>query len=318
MEIISEKNYNSSMETLAVPTLARYRERSCFDPDGRGTVYYEKYLPKQAKGVILIVHGFTETAEKYTEIIYYFLEAGYRVYIPDLRGHGRSARDVDDLSMVYIDSYGSYIKDLVYLVEEIIQKENPLLPIYLFGHSMGGGIGASLLEQQPTLFSKAVLSSPMIRPLTGNIPFLIARAIADMACRLGHAKQYVPGQHEFRADERFEDSASTSRERYEYYYQKRQSEKLFQTSGASYAWLREASRLSAYILKKKNCKKICTKILMFQAAQDDFVDCRQQNRFADRTDGVILVPMKGTKHEIYMSRDDTIKEYMERILAFLQ
>lgn len=318
MEIIAEKDYSSRMETLVCPVLKKYKDSGYFNPDGTGKIYYESYLRERAVGVVLIVHGFTESAEKYPEMIYYFFQAGYTIYIPDIRGHGRSARFDDDLSMVHIDRYEHYISDLEYLIKEIIKKENPHLPIYLYGHSMGGGICAALLEKQPDMFAKAILSSPMIRPLTGRIPFFAARLIAGLFSGLGRGKCYIPGQHGFRGDERFEDSAAVSRERYEYYYRKKLKEKLFQTSGASYGWLREAAGLSAYIMKKKNCRKIRAKVLLFQAQQDDYVDRRMQSRFAKQAEDVRLLMLEGTKHEIYMSHDDTMQEYIERILTFLE
>ena len=57
-------------------------------------------------------------------------------------------------------------------------------PLNLYCHSMGGGIGASVLETHPTLFDKAVLSCPMIAPVTG-MPNWLASVLAGAMCRLG-------------------------------------------------------------------------------------------------------------------------------------
>lgn len=316
-ELISEKNYRSSMDNKVLPFLEQNKKCSYFNPDGKGTVYYEQYCQPQAKGCIVMIHGFSESAEKYAELIYYFFRNGYQVYIPDVRGHGRSVRTENDLSLIHIDHYERYLDDLEYLTVNIVKKENPHLPLYLYGHSMGGGICAAFLEKRPDLFPKAILSSPMIRPLTGGIPFGLARIIAITMSALGKGHQYVAGHHEFRADETFENSAATSAERYDYYYQKRCADKYFQTSGASYCWLREATGLSAYILKKPNCRKIRTQILLFQAQQDDFVSRKAQECFAGQVKRVRLVPVAETKHEIYMSSDGVLHDYIEQILTFL-
>ena len=264
----------------------------------------------------MIVHGFSESAEKYVEMIYYFLQAEYQVYVCDVRGHGRSVRAVEDLSMIHIDHYEQYLSDLEYFVENIVRKEDQTFPVYLYAHSMGGGIGAAFLEQYPEVFSKAVLSSPMIRPQTGAVPFGAARFIAKTQVRAGKGRQYVMGQHGFRADETFENSAATSRARYDYYYQKKCAEKLFHTSGASYGWLCEAARLSGDILKKANCRKIQTPILLFQAEEDGFVDGKAQEKFARQVEAVRLERVIGAKHEIYMGMDHVLQTYMEQILEF--
>lgn len=317
MEIISEKDYQRRMDEEVVPVLERQRQSGWFHPEGTGRLYYERYGGRSGKGAVVIVHGFSESAEKYVELIYYFLQAGYRVYIYDQRGHGRSARAVEDLSLVHIDDYEQYLTDLACFAEKIVRKENEKLPLYLYGHSMGGGIGAAFLEQHPDVFRKAILSSPMIRPLTGEVPFGAAYLIAKAQARAGKGGQYVAGQHGFRADETFEDSAATSRQRYEYYYQKKQREKLFQTNGASYSWLKEAARMSKDVLKKGNCRKIRTEILLFQAGQDDFVEPGAQERFVSQVESARLIPVAGAKHEIYMGTDQVVQVYMEQILEFL-
>lgn len=316
MEIIAEKGYRDRMEKAVVPFLKECRYCGFFSLDGQGDIYYERYLTERAVGVVVMVHGFSESAEKYVEMIYYFLQAGYQVYIMDVRGHGRSARSREDLSIVHIDCFERYLSDLEYLAAEIAAKENPELPLYLYGHSMGGGIAAAFLEKNPGVFRKAVLSSPMIRPLTGGIPFSVAYGIAAIQCRLGKGGCYVVGHHAFSGDETFEGSASVSEERYGYYARKRQSEKKFQTNGASYSWLREAARLSKYVLKKANCRKITAGVLVFQAEREEYVDKMAQETFVSRVENARLVPMAGTKHEIYMSGDGCMRLYLGEILAF--
>ena len=61
------------------------------------------------RGAIVISHGFTEFAEKYDELVWYFLLAGYSVCVLEHRGHGKSARDVDNRCMVWIDDWQRYV-----------------------------------------------------------------------------------------------------------------------------------------------------------------------------------------------------------------
>ena len=66
----------------------------------------------------MILHGYTESAEKYREMMWYFLQGGYSVFAMDLRGHGRSVREVEDTSITHVDRFSDYLRDL----EEFMQK----------------------------------------------------------------------------------------------------------------------------------------------------------------------------------------------------
>ena len=123
------------------------------------------------------------------------------------------------------------MNDFLYVAKMAV-KENPGLPVFLYGHSMGGGLAAAEAAQEPELFTKVVLSSPMIRPATGNILWPVAKQIAFGACQQGKGAEYVVGQHPYEGRENFENSSSTCKVRFEYYQDKKEKEPLFQTNGA--------------------------------------------------------------------------------------
>ncbi|MDE6965055.1 MAG: alpha/beta hydrolase, partial [Lachnospiraceae bacterium] len=90
--ILEDSEFHSAMTKKVEPFLAGICQSGYLDvPEGK--LYYEAYCPKEEKGAIVISHGFSESIEKYKEVIYYFVSAGYRVYLADHRGHGRSLRD---------------------------------------------------------------------------------------------------------------------------------------------------------------------------------------------------------------------------------
>lgn len=316
-DVIPQSRYDETMAETVIPFLQKTGSSGTFDRDQSGNMYYERYCPEQPVGVVVMVHGFTENAEKYREMVYYFVRAGYAVYIYDQRGHGRSVRTQQDLSLVHIEHYEEYLDDLAYIAD-MAAKEHPGLPLYLYAHSMGGGIGAAFLERRPEVFRKAVLTSPMIRPQTAGIPFCIARLIAIIMTGLGRGTKYVIGQRPFQNNETFEASAASCKERFEYYNRKRSKEKLFQNNGGSYRWLREATALSASVLKEKNCRKIRADVLVFQAQDEAFVDNAAMDLFAQRVDRIKLVKTTGTKHEIYLSSDAVMRDYVGEILEFLK
>ena len=191
MDLIDESRYDEQMRATVLPALAACCEEGWMEParaedlpelDHPGSLHYLCYdaakfddlredgATATFRGAVVISYGFTENARKYSELIWYFLLDGYSVCVLEHRGHGFSARDVDDPSVVWIDDWRRYVADLAKFTEIVASQYAGGRPMALYGHSMGGGIGAAVLERHPTLFDKAVLSCPMIAPVTAGIP----------------------------------------------------------------------------------------------------------------------------------------------------
>ncbi len=279
----------------------------------------------RVKGVVVVSHGFTETVEKFYEPIYDFLCAGYHVVALEHCGHGHSYRLVEnDLSLVHVDSYDRYVSDLRFVTQAAAQRW-PGLPLILYAHSMGGGVGAALASEDPDLFAKVVLTSPMIKPLTAGIPWSLTRAIDSIACAFGKKTDYVIGHKPFvPGAEKFETSASSSRARFTYYQNKRETNPLYQMNAVSYSWLREAIRLNGYLMKE-GIRRITAPLLLMQSEEDSFVSLDEQVRFIrllqevrHDTTSVRLVQVPGTRHEIYNSREDVQEFYWKEIFGFLE
>ena len=318
--VIKDELFSELMKGTAELFLSERRRELRLPRDDGKALYFVCYDAENAVGTVIISHGFTETAEKYPEVIYYFLIHRYNVCLPEHCGHGRSYRLVDDLSLVHIDSYERYVYDLL-AAADVAKKEHPGLPLYVYGHSMGGGVAAAALSVKPELFERAVLSSPMIRPLTGDIPWSMAKLLANILCLTGKSEQYVPGGHAFDGNERFEDSAATSRERFEYYQTKRCAEPLFQMSAASCGWLKETAKLNHYLMKH-GWKRIKTPLLIFRAQDDGFVSGTEQVRFAEKVSGagkasVTLKCTAGSRHEIFNSEWQVLENYWQQVFSFL-
>ncbi len=317
--IISEENYMEIMEKEVEPDLNRRKSTGYLKRKDGQKIYCEFYDCDNAKGIVLISHGFTETAEKFEEVIWKFANSGYNVCIIDHCGHGRSYRLVDDPCLVHVDRFERYVKDL-YMAAEAASKRWKGLPRYLWAHSMGGGIGAALMCCRPNLFDKVILTSPMIRPLTDGIPWKASMVISGGLCKLGRGKTYVAGQHPYHDDETFESSAATCRPRFDFYNEKRRAEPLFQMSGASYGWLHETGRLNSYLMNR-GYKSVKCPVIIFQAENETFVSNDEQERFArkvrmQRVD-IRIIPVPGSKHEIYSSTDDVLEKYWKEIFNFL-
>ena len=319
-QILKEENYKQTMDETVVPYLEARKKVVYLTRDEGRKLYCACYTADEPVGVMVISHGFTESEEKYKETIYYFLKNNYHVYMHDHCGHGHSYRLVDDYSLVHVDSYSRYIKDLL-AVAHLAQKEHPDMKLYLYAHSMGGGVGAAALAAKPELFTKAILSSPMIRPITAGLPWTAAKSLAWVLCRLGRRASYVPGGHPFDGRETFEESPSMNRERYEYYQQKRDTIEIYQMTSPSCGWVYGAAQLNKY-LRTEAVKKIKTPILLFQSENDTFVVGSEQEIFVNRINreghtSARLVKVAGTKHEIFNSSTEVLEGYWKEILTFL-
>ena len=123
MQIIHENEYEETMKNIVMPYLLSHR-RELYVPGAdypfrneskriTGKIHMLQYLADEPRGVIVISHGFTESAVKYDEVAYYFLKEGYHVYIPEHCGHGRSYRLTADPSLVHIDTWRRYIRDFL-------------------------------------------------------------------------------------------------------------------------------------------------------------------------------------------------------------
>lgn len=322
--ILPEEGYGERMETVVEPYLAKRKKEGFCEREKGKRIFYVRCLADRPKGVVIISHGYTETIDKHWENIYYFLRGGYHVFMPEHCGHGRSYRmcsDKKDLCLVHVDDYQRYVEDLLF-VSRMAAREFPQLPLFLYGHSMGGGIAAVAAAQEPELFSGLILSSPMIRPKSAFVPWPLACLTAGILCMTGRKERYLAGNHPYDGKEQFADSAACSEARFAYYQKKRKEEPSFQMNAASYGWLWQTARLNRY-LQRKAWRQIICPVVVFQAECETYVSKKEQEKFTAKLNwcsrkGARLVRVSGAKHEIFRSGTDILERYWRRIFHFLE
>jgi alpha-beta hydrolase superfamily lysophospholipase len=98
-------------------------------------IFAQKWVPSnEPKAVTLIVHGLGEHSSRYEHVAQFLNGHNCAVYSFDHRGHGKSSGSRGD-----IPSYKIAGDDIDSLIQ-FIQKDFPTLPIFLYGHSLGGAI----------------------------------------------------------------------------------------------------------------------------------------------------------------------------------
>lgn len=111
-----------------------------FKSDEGTDIYVYNWRPDeeiQIKGVVQIAHGMAETAARYERFAKVLTDNGYKVYIHDHRGHGNTAKTIENLGYLAEKDGFKWLVEDVHKLSEIIKKENPALSLFLFGHSMG-------------------------------------------------------------------------------------------------------------------------------------------------------------------------------------
>ena len=143
------------------------------DADGKNIFVY-KWLPDndvKVKAVLQIAHGMAEHAARYERFAEKLTKNGYIVYANDHRGHGKTAGSVDDVGYLGEDGFNWMVKDMKEL-NEIIRKDNPALPVYLFGHSMG-----SMLSQRYTCLYGNSINGVILSGTSGKMGLLVNAGI---------------------------------------------------------------------------------------------------------------------------------------------
>ncbi|KAJ7496817.1 lysophospholipase [Mycena latifolia] len=144
------------LHKLADMTSDAYNEAWLTGP--QATQFYTRTYhasPASSKAVLVFIHGFTEHVGRYTEAHPEFAAHGINVFTFDQRGFGKTALDVayKSESSSYGKTCGEDQMDDVRWAMEHARNLFPGLPIFLSGHSMGGG---------------EVLNFPFRRPEAGS------------------------------------------------------------------------------------------------------------------------------------------------------
>ncbi len=122
-------------------------------------IFTYKWAPDIAKpkAAVQIAHGAAEHALRYARFAKYLNQAGYVVYADDHRGHGKTAGDLSKAGIAGPDGWNGMVKDEKQL-SDLIKKENPGLPLFLFGHSMGSFLAQRYIQLWGNVLEGVILS----------------------------------------------------------------------------------------------------------------------------------------------------------------
>ncbi len=291
--------------------------RSSFASFDGKTLGYVRALRDDPAGVIVVSHGFTEYADKYLELIYDLWESNFSVFVIEHRGHGYSCRLIPENDRVDIDSFDTYVEDLKFFTDNVVDKTCPGLKKMLFCHSMGCTIGSLFLERYPGYYERAIFCSPFFRMLFSPRWEIIPRVLFVVSLVLGWNDRLLPGQAGF-ADQKFdfEHSPCTSKERYGFDVGLRLSDEHFHTTAGTYTWARAAVKALSECTRKSNAAKIDIPVLILRAGLDDIVDVKGIDTFLKGCSGARVVDFPDAKHEIFNSSEETVGAFFNEVFGF--
>lgn len=313
---IPESDYENQVKNTVEPALAAVRQSGTFRVADGTELAVSLYPAKAPRGSVVIVHGFSETAEKYRELIWYFLNENYTVLAYDQRGHGRSTRTAP-ADVTHVTAFEDYVEDLHALL--LAKAEELPRPRYLFSHSMGGAVGALFLITYPGFFEKAVLSSPMIAARHDGLGLHACRGICLFCMKTGRAAKriFISGKTSDPTGETPETGASDSAARFEYYRQLRLANPVLFGGAPTYNWTYASLGVTKKILEKGAPERVKIPVLLFSADNDTLVKRKPQQEFIRRVAHGTFVT-EPAKHEIYAAGDAVLYPYLDRIFNFYQ
>ncbi len=152
----------------------------------RGTsLFRQRWRPEApARGVLVNLHGLGDHSALYPAVVERFTSSGFAVHSPDLRGNGRSPGQRG-----YISRWGVFREDLRRFLA-VVGAEEPGLPVFLLGNSLGGLIVLEYALEYPEGLQGVIAASPPLGSLGIPAPLLalgsvMSRVLPRFALRTG-------------------------------------------------------------------------------------------------------------------------------------
>lgn len=193
----SSFTYASNASACLDPTpsaLATYQAVAMRGTDGVCLQLFSwKPMQAQPRGIVVIVHGIRDHALRYDDFSQELSRQGFAVFAQDLRGHAHSGGPRQRF-----DSMDQMVGDVDLAVSEA-QRKYPGVPVFIYGHSLGGLITAEYALAHADKLSGIILSGAALkRPRSvGGLKVGLARVIAVIA---PGAHVVAVDDHEFSRD----------------------------------------------------------------------------------------------------------------------
>ncbi|MFK7796595.1 MAG: lysophospholipase [Aureispira sp.] len=150
----------------------KHTEFSWKNPKGT-KIYAQAWWPdavryKKPKAIIVLVHGLGEHSSRYEHVATYFAAKGVGIITCDHAGHGKSGG-----KRGHVAKYAYLYDEIEKLYAEATRRYSSV-PVFLYGHSMGGGLVLDyILNKKHTSLKGVIATSPMLEAAFEAPKFLL-------------------------------------------------------------------------------------------------------------------------------------------------
>ncbi|MCH8500715.1 MAG: alpha/beta fold hydrolase [Aliidiomarina sp.] len=296
--------------------------------DGK-EIHYGLCRPNEANAWVVISPGRVESYIKYQEVALELVAAGYAVAMIDHRGQGHSSRLTTNPQQGHVGQFIDYAEDFAEWLDHL-RGHFQAQPVFLLAHSMGGAISMLYLQQvagrkgyQPSPFSKAALSAPMMGINTAPWPLWLAKPMTRSLAALNQLLSpkrywYAPGTGDYATEPFAINRLSHSEARYHWFSQMYTDLPAIKVGGPTNHWVAEGVAAADEVVRLAHRVEI--PVLLLQGDQDIIVAAEPQKRFIDQLPNPQsrLEPVAGAKHEILMETDAIRAPAIAAVMTFFQ
>ncbi|WP_299181012.1 alpha/beta hydrolase [uncultured Aquimarina sp.] len=240
-------------------------------------IFAQYWLPDNCKGIILLVHGMGEHSARYEDYLIPELLAKHIAVITyDNFGHGKSSG-----KRGHCPNYNS----LMDVINTVYQKSREIvnkLPVFLYGHSMGGNLVINYLIRKKAEVTGVIITSPFLR---------LAFQPPKWKITMGRVFQKIvpsmtlPSGLDVKAISRVTDEV-----------EKYKNDPLIHDRVSPNFTL---PIIEAGIWAISKATLVEKPVLIVHGTEDQITDYRASQEFAEKNDLISFIPFKGGYHELH-------------------
>jgi len=269
-----------------------------------------------AKGLVIVLPGFTDTIEMMMYEIARISEAGYRVAAIEYRGQGKSWHPLPNPEKGYVESYAVLANDIAKFAQGVRQQNEDL---FFYSISKGAHITMRMAAEHKIGVNAYALITPMIKINTGELDYELVRTLSALSQSIGLGSMYAPGQSAWPTKEDLAFGTATACNGNPQTAQK-QSAMFAQypslrTRGATMKWLAQTIKSTDMLMDKKHQSAITEPVKLITAGIDHLVSTDAATAFCNSLSQCDVVHYADSKHCIASENAVVYDEIIDVALA---
>ncbi len=126
----------------------------------RNRFYVRSFLPEhhKPKAIVLFIPGMAEHTGRYKEFARFLVANDYGVYSCDHPGMGKTAESPEKVGVPECNRLWQHMLENIRALYTNIRKNQPEIPVFLFGHSMGSILARHFTALYPVYLQGLILS----------------------------------------------------------------------------------------------------------------------------------------------------------------